>query len=136
MDSSESSGESVSGLSSCSHGYHSAVPGEVEDTSSVCSSIITVKEARQAPPDSHEPNAPAASPDNAPSRGQTNPENESKNLPCSKVHLKSAKEVACSSRLKDRLLIYVFRFDFSCHIGVLCHSYQSSTLYIKLLIFK
>uniref|UniRef100_A0A3Q3KPC2 Quattro n=1 Tax=Monopterus albus TaxID=43700 RepID=A0A3Q3KPC2_MONAL len=43
LDSSESSGESVSGFSSSSHNYHSAAGGEVEDTSS-CASIITVKE--------------------------------------------------------------------------------------------
>ncbi|KAK2914826.1 quattro [Channa argus] len=44
LDSSESSGESVSGFSSSSHSYHSTVGGEGEDTSSVCASIITVKD--------------------------------------------------------------------------------------------
>lgn len=45
VDSSESSGESVSGFSSSSHSYHSAVGGEAEDVGSVCSSTATVKEA-------------------------------------------------------------------------------------------
>ena len=45
MDSSESSGESVSGFSSSSHSYHSAVGGEAEDGSLVCTSTVTVKEA-------------------------------------------------------------------------------------------
>lgn len=48
MDSSESSGESVSGFSSSGHSFHSAVAGEAEDTSSVCSSTITIKEAAAA----------------------------------------------------------------------------------------
>lgn len=47
VDSSESSGESVSGFSSSGHSYHSAV-GESEDSSSVCTSVITVKEAGAA----------------------------------------------------------------------------------------
>ncbi|XP_017278402.1 uncharacterized protein LOC108239883 isoform X2 [Kryptolebias marmoratus] len=47
LDSSESSGESVSGFSSSSHSYQSAV-GEMEDNSSVCASIITVKEVGAA----------------------------------------------------------------------------------------
>uniref|UniRef100_A0A3Q2SZR5 Quattro n=1 Tax=Fundulus heteroclitus TaxID=8078 RepID=A0A3Q2SZR5_FUNHE len=52
LDSSESSGESVSGFSSCSHSCRSAA-GEVEDNSSVCASIITMKEAGAA----HSPEA-------------------------------------------------------------------------------
>uniref|UniRef100_A0A3Q3MTL9 Quattro n=1 Tax=Mastacembelus armatus TaxID=205130 RepID=A0A3Q3MTL9_9TELE len=48
VDSSESSGESVSGFSSSSHNYNSAAGGEVEDTTSVCASIITIKEATGA----------------------------------------------------------------------------------------
>lgn len=48
VDSSESSGESVSGFSSSGHSFHSAVAGEAEDTSSVCSSTITIKEAAVA----------------------------------------------------------------------------------------
>ncbi|XP_015256561.1 PREDICTED: uncharacterized protein LOC107101971 isoform X2 [Cyprinodon variegatus] len=43
LDSSESSGESVSGFSSCSHSCRSAA-GEAEENSSVCASIITMKE--------------------------------------------------------------------------------------------
>lgn len=38
----------MSGFSSSSHSYHSAIGGEVEDTSSVCASTITVKEAPAA----------------------------------------------------------------------------------------
>lgn len=47
VDSSESSGESVSGFSSSSYSYHSAVGGEAEaeDVASVCGSTVTVKEA-------------------------------------------------------------------------------------------
>ncbi|XP_054877649.1 quattro [Poeciliopsis prolifica] len=47
LDSSESSGESVSGFSSCSHSCRSAA-GEMEDSSSVCASIITLKEVGSA----------------------------------------------------------------------------------------
>uniref|UniRef100_A0A1A7X9W0 Quattro n=1 Tax=Iconisemion striatum TaxID=60296 RepID=A0A1A7X9W0_9TELE len=47
LDSSESSGESVSGFSSSCHSYQSAM-GEVDDSSSVCASIITVKEVGAA----------------------------------------------------------------------------------------
>ncbi|XP_022058630.2 uncharacterized protein LOC110957095 [Acanthochromis polyacanthus] len=50
LDSSESSGESVSGFSTSSHSCQSAVGGEVEDSSSVCASVITVKEAAVAHP--------------------------------------------------------------------------------------
>lgn len=46
MDSSESSGESVSGFSGSSLSYHSAVGGEVEDAGSLCGSTVTVKEAQ------------------------------------------------------------------------------------------
>ncbi|TNM88499.1 hypothetical protein fugu_004753 [Takifugu bimaculatus] len=45
LDSSESSGESVSGFSSSSLSYHSAIGGEAEDAGSVCGSTVTVKEA-------------------------------------------------------------------------------------------
>lgn len=44
VDSSESSGESVSGFSSSGHSFHSAAAGEAEDDSSVCSSTVTIKE--------------------------------------------------------------------------------------------
>ncbi|XP_027858822.1 quattro isoform X1 [Xiphophorus couchianus] len=47
LDSSESSGESVSGFSSCSHSCRSAA-GEMEDSSSVCASIVTLKEVGSA----------------------------------------------------------------------------------------
>ncbi|XP_043977580.1 uncharacterized protein KIAA1755-like [Gambusia affinis] len=47
LDSSESSGESVSGFSSCNHSCRSAA-GEMEDSSSVCASIITLKEVGPA----------------------------------------------------------------------------------------
>ncbi|XP_014836635.1 PREDICTED: pleckstrin homology domain-containing family G member 4B-like isoform X2 [Poecilia mexicana] len=47
LDSSESSGESVSGFSSCSHSCRSAA-GEMDDSSSVCASIITLKEVGSA----------------------------------------------------------------------------------------
>ncbi|XP_061583723.1 uncharacterized protein KIAA1755-like isoform X2 [Cololabis saira] len=49
LDSSESSGDSVSGFSSSSHSFRSAVGGEVEDSSSVCPSIITVKDPVASP---------------------------------------------------------------------------------------
>lgn len=63
VDSSESSGESVSGFSSSSHSYHSALGGEGEDTSSVCTSIITVREAHQTDASAafHKPNVLAGS---------------------------------------------------------------------------
>uniref|UniRef100_A0A8C2ZXN2 Quattro n=1 Tax=Cyclopterus lumpus TaxID=8103 RepID=A0A8C2ZXN2_CYCLU len=41
VDSSESSGESVSGFSSSSHSYHSATGGEVEDASAVSASAVS-----------------------------------------------------------------------------------------------
>lgn len=44
VDSSESSGESVSGFSCSSHSFHSAIGGEAEDVGSVCNSSATVKE--------------------------------------------------------------------------------------------
>ncbi|KAM6927948.1 quattro [Xenentodon cancila] len=50
LDSSESSGDSVSGFSSSSHSFQSAVGGEAEDSSSVCTSIITVQDAAISPP--------------------------------------------------------------------------------------
>ncbi|XP_029947989.1 quattro isoform X2 [Salarias fasciatus] len=50
LDSSESSGESVSGFSCSSHSYQSAAGGESEDSASVCASVITVKEAAAAHP--------------------------------------------------------------------------------------
>ncbi|XP_071349511.1 quattro isoform X2 [Trachinotus anak] len=94
LDSSESSGESVSGFSSCSHSYHSAIAGEVEDTSSVCASITTVKEAAaarraEASPAFHKPNALAGStektqPPVAP-KPKPKPQYQAKDLHCGKV---------------------------------------------------
>ncbi|KAM9759771.1 quattro isoform 1-T1 [Menidia menidia] len=94
LDSSESSGESVSGLSSSSHGYQSAVGGEVEDNSSVCSSIITVKEAAVGHPAEaftglQNPNAKAGStkktqPPVAP-KPKLKLQQQNKNLPGSKA---------------------------------------------------
>ncbi|AWP03134.1 pleckstrin -likey domain containing family G (with RhoGef domain) member 4 [Scophthalmus maximus] len=91
LDSSESSGESVSGFSSCSHGYHSAAGGEVEDASSVCASVVTVKEAvvgrgTEAPADFHKPNALAGSPDKTqpPVAPKPKPQHQAKDLPCGK----------------------------------------------------
>ncbi|XP_070703420.1 quattro [Pempheris klunzingeri] len=94
LDSSESSGESVSGFSSSSHSYHSAVGGEVEDTLSVCASIITVKEAAVAHRADtsavlHKPNALARSPEKtqppvAP-KPKPKPQYQAKGLPCGKV---------------------------------------------------
>ncbi|XP_060926172.1 quattro [Limanda limanda] len=94
MDSSESSGESVSGFSSCSHGYHSAVGGEAEDSSSVCASVTTVKEAAvghraEASAQYHKPNALAGSPDKAQPpvapKPRPKPQCQAKDLPCGKV---------------------------------------------------
>ncbi|XP_018533165.1 uncharacterized protein LOC108884034 [Lates calcarifer] len=94
LDSSESSGESVSGFSSCSHSYRSAVGGEVEDTSSVCASVITVKEAvvadrAEAPAAFHKVNALAGSPDKTqpplPPKPKPKPQYQAKDLPCGKV---------------------------------------------------
>ncbi|XP_024126437.1 quattro isoform X1 [Oryzias melastigma] len=45
LDSSESSGESVCGLSSSGHSFRSAVGGEMDDTSSVCAPIKTHHQA-------------------------------------------------------------------------------------------
>ncbi|XP_035008070.1 uncharacterized protein KIAA1755 [Hippoglossus stenolepis] len=94
LDSSESSGESVSGFSSCSHGYHSAVGGEAEDSSSVCASVTTVKEAAvghlaEASAQYHKPNALAGSPDKAQPpvapKPKPKPQCQAKDLPCGKV---------------------------------------------------
>lgn len=92
MDSSESSGESVSGFSSSSHSYHSVIGGEVEDTSSVCASTITVKEAALAPEAEasavfHKPNALAESPEKPPvaPKPKAKPKYQAKDLPCGKV---------------------------------------------------
>lgn len=99
MDSSESSGESVSGFSSSSHSYHSAIGGEAEDTSSVCASTITVKEAAlthraEATAVFHKPNALAGAiekphpPPVAP-KPKPKPQYQSKDLPSGKVQYKA-----------------------------------------------
>ncbi|KAK2862364.1 hypothetical protein Q5P01_001897 [Channa striata] len=90
LDSSESSGESVSGFSSSSHSYHSTVGVEVEDTSSVCASVVTVKETA----DAHQAETSAAFPKpivRTESLEKTQPpvapktQSQAKDLPCSKV---------------------------------------------------
>lgn len=67
LDSSESSGESVSGFSSSGHSFHSAAPGEAEDASSVCSSTVTIKEVVAAAAEAVAPTAgdPPAGPNSA-----------------------------------------------------------------------
>lgn len=92
LDSSESSGESVSGFSSSSHSYHSAVGGEAEDSSSVCASTITVKEATlahraEASAVVHKPNALAGSQEKTPPPVAPKPKSQypAKDLPCGKV---------------------------------------------------
>ncbi|XP_031132422.2 pleckstrin homology domain-containing family G member 4B-like [Sander lucioperca] len=80
LDSSESSGESVSGFSSSSH---SAVGGEVEDASLVSVSVITVKEAAVAAvalAGSPEKKKPPVAP-----KPKIKPQYQAKDLPCSKV---------------------------------------------------
>ncbi|XP_059184640.1 pleckstrin homology domain-containing family G member 4B-like [Centropristis striata] len=94
LDSSESSGESVSGFSSSGHSYHSAIGGEVEDTSSVSASMNSVKEVAVVPGTEasavfHKPNALAGSPEKtqppvAP-KPKTKPLYQTKDLPCGKV---------------------------------------------------
>ncbi|XP_040890117.1 uncharacterized protein KIAA1755-like [Toxotes jaculatrix] len=94
LDSSESSGESISGFSSCSHSYHSAIGGEVEDTSSVCASVTTVKEAAsanraEASAAFQKTNALAGSPEKiqppvAP-KPKPKPQYQAKDFPCGKV---------------------------------------------------
>uniref|UniRef100_A0A7N6FGR0 Quattro n=1 Tax=Anabas testudineus TaxID=64144 RepID=A0A7N6FGR0_ANATE len=95
---SESSEESVSGFSSSSHSYHSAIGGEAEDTSSVCASIITVKEAAvaqraDAPAVFHKPNARAGSLEKTQppvaTKPNPKPQNQTEDLPSGKVQYKS-----------------------------------------------
>ncbi|XP_034725087.1 pleckstrin homology domain-containing family G member 4B-like [Etheostoma cragini] len=83
LDSSESSGESVSGFSSSSRSYHSAIGGEVEDASLVSVSVITVKEAAVAAvalAGSPEKNKPPVGP-----KPKIKPQYQAKDLPSSKV---------------------------------------------------
>lgn len=81
VDSSESSGESVSGFSSSSHSYHSAIGGEVED-------VITVKESVIAQPteaSSILAGTTKKTQPPVPPKPKHKPKDHSKNLPCSKV---------------------------------------------------
>uniref|UniRef100_A0AAZ1XFA3 Uncharacterized protein n=1 Tax=Oreochromis aureus TaxID=47969 RepID=A0AAZ1XFA3_OREAU len=88
VDSSESSGESVSGFSSSSHSYHSAIGGEVEDHSPV----ITVKESVIAQPteaSSILAGTTKKTQPPVPPKPKHKPKDQSKNLPGSKVQYKS-----------------------------------------------
>ncbi|KAK1901277.1 Puratrophin-1 [Dissostichus eleginoides] len=94
LDSSESSGESVSGFSCSGHSYQSAVGGEVEESSSLCSSMNTVKEAlvahrTEASAVFQKPNALAGSPVKTQPPVAPKPkikqQNQTKDLPCGKV---------------------------------------------------
>lgn len=80
VDSSESSGESVSGFSSSSHSFHSAVGGEAEDTGSLCSSTATVKEVLVV----HEDSASRLRTSEEP-LPSVPPEAKPQGLPCDKV---------------------------------------------------
>ncbi|KAJ4926698.1 hypothetical protein JOQ06_014446, partial [Pogonophryne albipinna] len=94
LDSSDSSGESVSGFSCSGHSYQSAVGGEVEESSSLCSSMNTVKEAlvadrTEASAVFQKPNALAGSPIKTQPPVAPKPkiklQNQTKDLPCGKV---------------------------------------------------
>ncbi|XP_033939106.1 quattro isoform X2 [Pseudochaenichthys georgianus] len=94
LDSSESSGESVSGFSCSGHSYQSAVGGEVEESSSLCSSMNTDKEAlvahmTEASAVFQKPNALAGSPVKTQPPVAPKPkiklQNQTKDLPCGKV---------------------------------------------------
>ncbi|XP_021424259.2 uncharacterized protein LOC110493958 isoform X1 [Oncorhynchus mykiss] len=63
MNSSESSGESVSDFSSSSHSCHSAIGREAEDASSVCASVVGLKEvlARRPEANLHKAKSPTRS---------------------------------------------------------------------------
>ncbi|XP_034536478.1 triple functional domain protein-like [Notolabrus celidotus] len=88
LDSSESSGESVSGFSSSSHSFHSAVGGEVEEASALCASTITIKEAAaaHAAEVAHKPTALAGSPEKKtpPVALKPKPLHQTKDVPCGK----------------------------------------------------
>ena len=90
VDSSESSGESVSGFSSSSHSYHSAVGGEAEDNSSVSAKEAAVAHATEASAVLHRLNALAGSPEKPPvaPKPKTKPLYQAKDLPCGKVQYK------------------------------------------------
>lgn len=86
----------MSGFSSSTHSYHSAIGGEVEDAASVCASTIAVKEAAVAhgaegsvalqKPDSHDGTPDKSHP---PVPGKPKPQNQDKNLLCDKVQYKA-----------------------------------------------
>ncbi|KAL6111738.1 uncharacterized protein ACO6RY_08652 [Pungitius sinensis] len=98
LDSSESSGESVSGFSSSSHSYHSTTRREVEDTTLLSVSMISVKETAvrtEASAVFHEANAPAGSPRKtkppvAP-KPKTKAQPQAKDLLCAEVQNTSEK---------------------------------------------
>ncbi|XP_030586304.1 quattro [Archocentrus centrarchus] len=86
LDSSESSGESISGFSSSSQSYHSAIGGEVEENSPV----ITVKESVVAQPTEASSilagSTKKTQPPVAPKpKSKHKPKDQSKNLPSGKV---------------------------------------------------
>ncbi|KAM4741771.1 quattro isoform 2-T2 [Anableps anableps] len=100
LDSSESSGESVSGFSSCSHSCRSAA-GEVDDNSSVSASIITMKEVGSALSTevlsiSQSPNSLQGSAVKSPSRVlpkmKLRQQHQNKDVPGSKAESKSAEK--------------------------------------------
>ncbi|CAJ1051589.1 triple functional domain protein-like [Xyrichtys novacula] len=87
LDSSESSGESVSGFSSSSHSFHSAVGGEVEDASSLCASAIPAKEAAAPAAEVvQKTTALAGSPEKTqpPVASKPKPQHQTKEVPCGK----------------------------------------------------
>ncbi|KAM8913748.1 quattro isoform 2-T2 [Spinachia spinachia] len=92
LDSSESSGESVSGFSSSSHSYHSTIGGEVEDTSLVSASMITVKltavrtEASAVFQEANPlPGSPGKTKPPVAPKPKTKPQPQGKDLLCAKV---------------------------------------------------
>lgn len=86
----------MSGFSSSTHSYHSAVGGEAEDAASVCASTIAVKEAAVAhgaegtvvphKPDSHDGTPDKSHP---PVPGKPKPHYQEKDLLCDKVQCKA-----------------------------------------------
>lgn len=94
VDSSESSGESVSGFSSSSHSYQSALEREVEDTSLVCASLVTgggasVDRQTEATAALHKPNAQVGSQEKTRPPVPPKPKlQQAKDVPCAKVQCK------------------------------------------------
>ncbi|XP_068171804.1 quattro isoform X2 [Antennarius striatus] len=93
LDSSESSGESVSGFSSSSHSFHSAIGGEVEDTPSICASMIIVKDAvivngaevSTVAPKNHLSGSPEKTQPPLAAKPNTDPQCQAEALACCKV---------------------------------------------------